>query len=253
MFASGNKLNRACLVVFSGGQDSTTCLHWALRTFSAVESVFFDYGQRHKSEMLAAQAIAWRVKIPMRIFRLDFFRELKGNALTDHSIPISPMPPPNPLKGGFDTSPPPGDGGNKETSLPNTFVPGRNLVFLTHAAAYAYTKGIRDVVTGLCQTDYSGYPDCRMDTLKALQKSLHLGLGWPERHGVLRLHAPLMFKTKAESVRLAQKWCAMDSLAYSHTCYEGSVPPCGKCPACILRDKGFAEAGIKDPLLIRVG
>ena len=231
--AQKKKLNRACLVVFSGGQDSTTCLHWALNTFTSVEGVFFDYGQRHKSEVLAAQAIAWRVKIPLRLFRLDFFRELKGNALTDSSIAIS-----------SETGP---------MGLPNTFVPGRNLVFLTHAAAYAYTKGIHDIVTGLCQTDYSGYPDCRIDTLKALQKSLHLGLGWPERHGVLRLIAPLMFKTKAESVRLAQKWGAMDSLALSHTCYEGSVPPCGKCPACLLRAKGFSEAGMADPLLTRLG
>ena len=235
MFASGNKLNRACLVVFSGGQDSTTCLHWALRTFSAVEAVFFDYGQRHKSEMLAAQAIAWRVRIPMRIFRLDFFREMKGNALTDSSIPISCL------------SPNEGTGG----SFPNTFVPGRNLLFLTQAAAFAYTKGIKDIVTGLCQTDYSGYPDCRMDTIRGLQKSLHLGLGWPEHHGVFRIHAPLMFKTKAESVLLARKWGAMESLAHSHTCYEDAHPPCGQCPACLLRARGFAEAGVMDPLIAK--
>ncbi len=222
------KLNRPSLVVFSGGQDSTTCLHWALRTFTAVEAVFFDYGQRHKSEVMAAQNIAWKVKIPLRIFRLDFFREMKGNALTDATIPI------NAASGG---------------ALPNTFVPGRNLLFLTQAAAYAYTKGIKDIVTGVCQTDYSGYPDCRSDTLRALQKSLHLGLGWPERGGVFRIHTPLMFKTKAESIQMAQKWGAMESLALSHTCYEGVSPPCGKCPACILRAKGFAEAGVVDPLL----
>src|SRR6266849_2222657 len=107
------KLSRACIVVFSGGQDSTTCLHWALRTFSAVEAVFFDYGQRHKAELLAAQHIAWKVQVPMRIFRLDFLRELKGNALTDASLPIADATP---------------------EGLPNTFVPGRNLLFLTQAA-----------------------------------------------------------------------------------------------------------------------
>ena len=218
-------------MVFSGGQDSTTCLHWALRTFTSVEGVFFDYGQRHKSEVLAAQAIAWRVKIPLRIFRLDFFRELKGNALTDSSMTI--------------------DAGTGPTGLPNTFVPGRNLLFLTQAASYAYTRGIKDVITGVCQTDYSGYPDCRVDSLRALQKALHLGLGWPERGGILRIHTPLMFKTKAESIRLAEKWGAMESLAHSHTCYEGSYPPCGKCPACLLRAKGFAEAGVADPLIAR--
>ena len=234
---SKTKLNRACLVVFSGGQDSTTCLHWALRTFTSVEGVFFDYGQRHKSEVLAAQVIAWRLKIPLRLFRLDFFRELKGNALTDHSLPISSVPPDGGIGGG----------------LPNTFVPGRNLLFLTQAAAYAYTQGIKDIVTGVCQTDYSGYPDCRVDTLRALQKSLHLGLGWPERGGTLRIHTPLMYKTKAESVHLAEKWGAMESLALSHTCYEGLYPPCGKCPACLLRAKGFVEAGMVDPLILRAG
>jgi 7-cyano-7-deazaguanine synthase len=227
----GAKLNRTALVVFSGGQDSTTCLHWALQTFAAVECVFFDYGQRHAAEELAAQTLAWRLKVPLRRFKLDFFREMGGNALTDSTMTIS--------------------AGTGEHGLPNTFVPGRNLIFLTQAASYAYTRGIRDVVTGVCQTDYSGYPDCRHDTLRALQKSLHLGLGWPERGGTLRLHAPLMFRTKAESIALAKEWGALESLAYSHTCYEGKFPPCGKCPACVLRAKGFAEAGVPDPLLQR--
>ena len=197
-----------------------------------MEGVFFDYGQRHKSEVIAAQTIAWQMKIPLRLFRLDFFRELKGNALTDSSIAIS-----------SETGP---------SGLPNTFVPGRNLLFLTQAAAYAYTQGIKDIVTGVCQTDYSGYPDCRSDTLRSLQKSLHLGLGWPERGGVFRIHTPLMFKTKAESVRMAQKWGAMESLAHSQTCYEGAYPPCGSCPSCLLRAKGFSEARVPDPLMVRV-
>lgn len=230
-----NKLNRTALVVFSGGQDSTTCLHWALRTFASVETVFFDYGQRHKNEVLAAQNIAWKLKVPVRIFRLDFFRELGGNSLTDPSMDISA-----------------GMGGH---GLPNTFVPGRNLLFLAQAASYAYSRGIRDIVTGVCQTDYSGYPDCRHKTLRALQKSLHLGLGWPERNkgggGTFRIHAPLMFRTKAESIGLARQWGALESLAWSHTCYEGVFPPCGRCPACLLRAKGFAEAGIPDPLTLR--
>jgi 7-cyano-7-deazaguanine synthase len=224
-------VNRTALVVFSGGQDSTTCLHWALRTFASVEAVFFDYGQRHQAETLAAQKLAWRLQVPLRAFRLDFFREMKGNALTDSTIPIEGVTPAN--------------------ALPNTFVPGRNLLFLTQAASYAYTRGIRDVVTGVCQTDFSGYPDCRLDTIQALQKSLHLGLGWPERGGQFRIHTPLMFRTKAESVRMAQKWNALESLAYSHTCYEGAFPPCGRCPSCLLRAKGFAEAGIPDPLAER--
>lgn len=228
-----SKVNRTALVVFSGGQDSTTCLHWALRVFTSVEGVFFDYGQRHQTEMLAAQTLAWRLGIPLRIFRLDFFREMKGNALTDSTMAIEGASPGGP------------------NALPNTFVPGRNLLFLTQAGAYAYTRGIRDVVTGVCQTDYSGYPDCRLDTIRALQHSLQLGLGWVERRGTFRIHTPLMFRTKAESVVLAAKWDALESLAYTHTCYEGAFPPCGKCPACILRARGFAEAGIPDPLVTR--
>ena len=119
------KLNRTALVVFSGGQDSTTCLHWALQTFASVEGVFFDYGQRHASEERAAQTIAWRLGIPLRRFKLDFFREMGGNALTDNSMAISTE--------------------NGSHGLPNTFVPGRNLLFLTQAASYAYTRNIRDV------------------------------------------------------------------------------------------------------------
>ncbi|MEO7425310.1 MAG: 7-cyano-7-deazaguanine synthase QueC [Fibrobacteria bacterium] len=219
---------RTCLAVFSGGQDSTTCLHWALRAFKAVEAVFFDYGQRHASEMAAAQAIAARLSVPLKVFNLDFFRELGGNALLDPAMAIEPLK----------------DGGG----LPNTFVPGRNLIFLTYAASYAYTLGIRDLVTGVCQTDYSGYPDCRDATIKSLERALGQGLGWAEP---FTIHTPLMFKTKAESVHWAVELGAMESLAYSHTCYEGAYPPCGKCPACLLRRKGFQEAGYADPLETR--
>ncbi len=233
MTAPGKKLNRSCIVVFSGGQDSTTCLHWALRTFTSVECVFFDYGQRHRSELLSAQAITWRVQVPLRLFRLDFFREMKGNALLDDSVPITTLSPIQP-------------------GLPNTFVPGRNLLFLVQAASYAYTQGIRDIVTGVCQTDSSGYPDCRESAIRNLQRSLHQGLDWSSRGGVFRIHTPLMFKTKAQSIGLAQKWGAMESLALSHTCYEGKTPPCDVCPACQLRAKGFFEAGVEDPLKVRL-
>jgi 7-cyano-7-deazaguanine synthase len=229
--------DRTCLVVFSGGQDSTTCLHWALGRFGAVETVFFDYGQRHAAEYLAAAAIAARLSVPLKVFRLDFFREMGGNALVDQSIAIEAMP--------------------ESGGLPNTFVPGRNLIFLTYAASYAFTRGIRDLVTGVCQTDYSGYPDCRDATIKSLEQALGQGLGWiesgkpPTQPGGFAIHTPLMFKTKAESVRWAAELGALESLAYSHTCYEGAFPPCGKCPACLLRKKGFEEAGVPDPLEAR--
>jgi 7-cyano-7-deazaguanine synthase len=239
---------RTCLAVFSGGQDSTTCLHWALANFKSVEAVFFDYGQRHAAEMEAAKTIASRLSVALKVFRLDFFRELGGNALLDPTMAIAPIP----------------DGGG----LPNTFVPGRNLIFLTYAASYAFTRGIRDLVTGVCQTDYSGYPDCRDATIGSLERALSLGLGWSEegvkpastlgaeaapeaasaREKRFCIHTPLMFRTKAESVKWAAELGALESLAFSHTCYEGAFPPCGVCPACELRRKGFQEAGMDDPL-----
>ncbi len=228
--------DRPCLVVFSGGQDSTTCLHWALLTFKHTEAVFFDYGQRHAAEKDSAVAIAKKLGVPLKIFRLDFFRDLGGNALLGASLPIEPGT---------------GAGTTPAERLPNTFVPGRNLIFLTHAAAYAYTKGINDLATGVCQTDYSGYPDCREETIRALEQALALGLDWTGPENGFTIHTPLMFKSKAQSVLWARDLGALDSLGLSHTCYEGVFPPCGKCPACLLRQKGFDEAGIEDPLLAR--
>ncbi len=230
--------DRDCLVVFSGGQDSTICLHWALQTFRSVKAIFFDYGQRHASEQKAAEIIAANLSVPLKVFRLDFFTQLGGNALIDSRLDIEAL--------------------STSGSLPNTFVPGRNLVFLTYAASYAFTLGIRDLVTGVCQTDYSGYPDCRAATMTSLEQALSLGLGWtvpdvPALTGQgLILHTPLMYQSKADSVRWAVQLGAMDSLAHSHTCYEGLFPPCGQCPSCLLRIKGFKEAGMSDPLADRI-
>ena len=137
-------------------------------------------------------------------------------------------------------------GEDEETGLPNTFVPGRNLVFLTFAAALAYQQGCGHLVTGVAQTDYSGYPDCREDTLTALQQSLRLGMEFD-----VTLHTPLMHLSKAQTVELAREVGALEAMAYTHTCYNGVQPPCGVCPACELRAKGFAEAGIADPLVER--
>lgn len=221
-------IDRPALLVFSGGQDSTTCLHWALRVFNRVETLFFDYGQRHLREREAATAIAGRLGLPLRVFRLDFFAEMGGNALIDAATPIA-----EPVEG----------------SLPNTFVPGRNLLFLAQAGAFAAMRGIADVVAGMCQTDYSGYPDCREASLRPLETALDQGLGYADQGRTFRVHLPLMHLTKAQSVQLAQQVGALESLALSHTCYAGMNPPCGICPACRLRARGFAEAGLVDPLL----
>lgn len=213
------------LVLLSGGQDSTTCLYWALDRFGreAVRTLSFDYGQRHRVELACAGDIAAHAGVPHEILTVDTLRQLGGNALTDAGLAITP-----------------GAAGG----LPNTFVPGRNLIFLIYAAAFAWQRGIRHLVTGVAQTDYSGYPDCREQTIVALVKALELGMDFD-----FELHTPLMHRSKKETVLLARDLRALDAMALTHTCYEGSRPPCGRCPACELRAKGFAEAGIADPLV----
>jgi 7-cyano-7-deazaguanine synthase len=213
-----------CLVVFSGGQDSTTCLFWALHHFNKVQAVFFRYGQRHAIEEDSASYIANHWNIPLHILDLTTFSQIGGNSLTNNSIKIS----------------------HESNSIPNTFVPGRNLIFLTYAAALAYTMDVRHLVTGVCETDYSGYPDCRQPTMTSLQNTLRLGI---EKD--FEIHTPLMHLSKAQTILMAQQTGAMDALAYSHTCYEGQYPPCGTCPSCLLRAKGFQEAGLEDPIFTR--
>lgn len=218
----------SAIVVLSGGQDSTTCLYWAIGQFGAdqVEAVTFDYGQRHRVELESAARIAALAGVPQRVLPIDTFAALGGNALTDSSVAVP---------------------AGEESGVPITFVPGRNLIFLTFAAAYAWQRGAEHLVTGVAQTDYSGYPDCRENTLKALELSLRLGLDYR-----VTLHAPLMFKSKAETVHMAAALGALPAMAWSHTCYNGAVPPCGECAACLLRARGFAEAGVEDPLLRRL-
>jgi len=215
------------LVVLSGGQDSTTCLYWAIERFSRerVETLTFDYGQRHAIELTAAAEVAKFAGVPNTCLPIDTFSALGGNALTDDAVDVP-------------------DGAVAGDGLPATFVPGRNLVFLTFAAAFAWQRGIRHLVTGVAQTDYSGYPDCREETIAALQQALRLGM-----ESDVVIHTPLMSLSKRETVELMQSLGGLPALALTHTCYNGERPPCGHCAACVLRAKGFAEAGIPDPLL----
>ncbi|MDH4055452.1 MAG: 7-cyano-7-deazaguanine synthase QueC [Gammaproteobacteria bacterium] len=220
-------MNEKALVVLSGGQDSTTCVYWAIERFGReqVSSVTFDYGQRHRIELDCAKEIAEFAGISNVILPIDTFAALGGNALTDSDIAVESVV-------------------NSTSSLPNTFVPGRNLVFLTFAAALAYQRGITHLVTGVAQTDYSGYPDCREETLRLLQEALRKGM-----ESQVQIHTPLMHLSKKETVAMANALGALPAMALTHTCYNGERPPCGHCAACKLRAKGFVEAGIADPLL----
>ena len=222
------------LVLFSGGQDSATCLAWALDRFARVETLGFDYGQRHRIELDC------RERLRAGLAALDPDRAARLGP--DHTLPLGVL-------GDISETALTRDGAIAfaANGLPNTFVPGRNLVFLTFAAALAYRRGLRHLVGGMCETDYSGYPDCRDDTIKALQVALNLGM---ERRFVL--HTPLMWLDKAQTWRLAQDLggAALVDLIVeeSHTCYLGERGQrhawghgCGTCPACALRAQGYAR------------
>jgi 7-cyano-7-deazaguanine synthase len=222
------------LVLFSGGQDSTVCLAWALERFARVETVGFDYGQRHRAELevrprlrkrVVALRAAWGERLGEdHLLRLDALAEVSDTALT-REVAIE----------------------TGESGLPTTFVPGRNLVFFAIAGALAYRRGIKHLIAGMCETDFSGYPDCRDDTIKAMQLALNLGM---ERRFVI--HTPLMWIDKAATFALAHAIggdAFVDVLVEdTHTCYLGDRVHrhdwgygCGQCPACRLRADGFAR------------
>ena len=215
------------LVLFSAGQDSTTCLAWALKKFSEVHALTIDYVQRDRIEIEQARKIAGILKIPHEVFILDLFSKCKENALTHPEQIITP---------------------GTDQELPTTFVPGRNLIFLSVAAMKAYQLGIKYIVAGVCQTDYSGYPDCREEFIRSFEKTINLAM-----LSNFNIQTPLMFLTKKQSITLMRDLGKLELLEHSHTCYEGRRPACRKCPACLLRLKGFKEAGIIDPLEYQSG
>ncbi|MEX3582050.1 MAG: 7-cyano-7-deazaguanine synthase QueC [Burkholderia sp.] len=220
------------LVLFSGGQDSATCVAWALKHYSTVETLGFDYGQRHRVELECREGVreALRARFPQWANRLG----------DDHIIDLSVL---GAISDTAMTS-----AIEIETSaneLPNTFVPGRNLLFMTIAAALAYPRGLRVLVGGMCETDFSGYPDCRDDTMKALQVALNLGMDTR-----MLLETPLMWLDKADTWRLAEQLGGADLVELvrveTHTCYVGERAElhdwgfgCGTCPACKLRKLGY--------------
>lgn len=225
---------KTALVLFSGGQDSTTCLGWALSRFARVETLGFDYGQRHAIELACRDRLFDGIKT----LRPDWASRLGES----HTLSIPTLAAISETALTRDVAIAMGADG-----LPNTFVPGRNLVFLTFAAALAYRRGITDIVGGMCETDYSGYPDCRDETVRAMQTALSLGMARP-----FELHTPLMWIDKAATWKLAHD-LGGDGLVdlireHSHTCYLGMRGAqhdwgygCGECPACSLRAKGWRE------------
>lgn len=221
------------LVVLSGGQDSTTCLAIAKQEFDEVHCVTFDYGQKHAIELESAIAVANFFDVTSHeIVRLG--RVLSGTSPLVSDNPLGLYDDPAQLPGGIEP----------------TFVPARNLLFLTIAANRAAVLDIQDMYTGLAQEDYGGYPDCRQSFVDAMQIALGEGI-WGDP-GAFTIHTPLMNLTKADSVRLAVTTIGghdfQQVFALTHTCYAGVKGGCGKCHACILRDKGFVEAGVVDPL-----
>lgn len=208
--------NEVALVVFSGGQDSTTCLFWAKREFEKVCALSFLYGQKHEKEVELARQIAVEAGVEFEVMDVSFIGKLGSNSLTDTSVAMDDEKPTD--------------------SFPNTFVPGRNLFFLSIAAVYAREKGINHLVTGVSQTDFSGYPDCRDAFVKSLNVTLNLAM---DEQFVI--HTPLMWINKAQTWALADELGVLDLIRYrTLTCYNGNQGDgCGHCPACKLRQEGL--------------
>jgi len=212
------------IVIFSGGQDSTTCLAWAKNRFEEVETITFSYGQRHSIELACAKKISSMLGVKNSVFEIDIFKKLGDSSLvTEGEL---------------------GSSHDKHPNLPSSYVPNRNALMFTIAHAYAQKVGFNALVTGVCETDFSGYPDCREGFVLALENALNLG-----SESDIKFYYPLMRLNKAETFKLAQDEGVLDIvIKESHTCYEGDRSRffewgygCGECPACKLREKGWRE------------
>jgi 7-cyano-7-deazaguanine synthase len=210
--------NEDALVLFSGGQDSTTCLFWAKQNFRNVHTLCFSYGQRHSQEVKNAERIVSMANVSFQVLDATIISHLAPNSLTDSSMMMDEEKPAD--------------------SYPNTFVPGRNMLFLTFAATIAYARNIRHLVTGVSEADYSGYPDCRDTFIKSANATLNLAM---DRQFLI--HTPLMWRNKKQVWQLADELGVFDLVRNETlTCYNGIIADgCGHCPACKLRNKGLQE------------
>ncbi len=210
------KNKKAAVVVLSGGQDSTTCLLWALKNYETVKTVSFDYGQRHKKELECAKAICDKFGVSNQVIDLSELNALAPNSLTREDIKVEEVAP--------------------ENAPPNSFVEGRNMLFLTYAAIYAKGEGISDIITGVSQSDFSGYPDCRDVFIKSLNVTLNLAMDFE-----FDIITPLMWIDKEETWAFADSLGGLDVIKnMTLTCYNGIMGDgCGHCPACTLRRRGY--------------
>lgn len=220
---------RRAVVLLSGGLDSATVLHWALDRGWSPLALSFDYGQRHRRELAAARALCLRARVPLRAVR--FRLPWSGSSLLDPNAKLPSAPKPSSIG----------------RNIPSTYVPGRNTVFLSFGLSYAEAAGARAVMIGANALDYSGYPDCRPDYIKAMGQAFRLGTKAGRQGRGVRIVAPLLKLTKAEIVRLGTGLGVPWALTWS--CYHGGIRPCGRCDSCRLRARGFSQAGIRDPLV----
>jgi 7-cyano-7-deazaguanine synthase len=218
-------MNKA-VVVFSGGQDSTTCLAYALRKYEEVHCITFDYGQRHSEEIDIARKLTERFDIPHKILDVSLLTDLSVSSLTRANIPVQKYE------------------STQGNTLPNTFVPGRNILFLTLASIYAYQISATTIITGVSETDFSGYPDCRGEFITALDKAISLGL-----NKNINIETPLLNLNKAETWAMADYYGVLEIIKNETlTCYNGiKSEGCGNCPSCFLRSRGLDQYN-KNPI-----
>ena len=227
------------VVLLSGGQDSVTALYWAKEQFNDVYAISFDYGQRHAAELKAAQKIAHIANVKHEVIDIKHCLKSTSPLVSDNDLET------------YDSYDQMDEVIGDRQEL--TFVPMRNSLFLTVAANRCDYLNFDNIVIGVCEMDNANYDDCRSKFIESAEEYINYSLGGDQRNGKhwIMVHAPLLKKSKAETINMARSLNAMEAMSYSHTCYAGQTPPCGECHSCVLRAQGFKDAGIDDPIFSR--